>query len=256
MAITVRFDDIGLRRSLQSNKKSQVPFATRLTLNALARNAKKDVDQHVSRILHNPKAYTKRMMVTENAKGKVNPFSRLKAKDRLGKNSPNKVLEHLFEGGGRRGKGMEGKLLSLGLLPRGQYAVPGKAAAIDANGNIRRSFLNKMLSFLSSAKLTPGESTLPPGLWVRRFDRKQKKKRKAQGKSGNLEYFVVGKQIKAQSRSRRGDSDRRPQAILLFVKKAKYKEYIDLGKIARKVIVRDLEFEFNKAYDLAERTAR
>ncbi len=71
-------------------------------------------------------------------------------------NEYNKALGHLFSGGTRAWKKMEGAFLKTGYLPPGYAMVPGAAAPLDAFGNIPASFIRQLLSYLGAAEINLG----------------------------------------------------------------------------------------------------
>ena len=244
--------NINKARSELKRVKSQVPFAMSRTLNTLAFNSKGEVDKQIKERLDRPTRFTQRSIeVIKSSKRKLT--STVKVRDRQKQSS---ILNHLFTGGIRRGKGLEGRLVSMGVLPRGKYIVPGKVAPLDSFGNIKKSFIKKLVNGLQNIRLSKGnESTLPPGVWMRKFDRATKKRRKKRGLSGTSEFFVVHKQVKGASR-KKGTKTRRPEAILLFVDRPKYRRIFNMEETVKKVILRDLEREFDKNYQFALRTAK
>ncbi len=253
MAISIKHDINKLQAELGRTRKSQVPFAIRLTLNQLARNSKKDLDKQIVARIDRPTRFTQRAIATKNATRRT-MTSRVMVKERR---NENKLLEHLFTGGGRIAKNAEGTLRGLGVLPRGKFIVPGKFAPRDSFGNIRRSFINKLVKYFQTFKpANNNESTLSPGVWIRKFDRRQKKSRKKQGKTGSFEFFVVHKQISSRGSSKRGSKRVAPEPVLLFVDRPRYRRLFNMEETARQVILRDLSIEFRKAYERAVSTAR
>lgn len=253
MAISIKHDIRKLQAELGRTRKSQVPFALRLTLNQLARNVKKDVDKQIIARIDRPTRFTQRAIATKNST-RSTMTSRTFVKSKRGEN---RLLEHLFTGGGRASKNAEGTLKGLGVLPSGKFIVPGKFAPRDSFGNIRRSFINKLVKYFQSFRPESNTtSTLAPGVWIRRFDRGQKKARKNQGKTGSFEFFVVHKQVSGGGKSRRGKKRKAPEPVLLFVDRPRYRRLFNMEETARQVILRDLSIEFRKAYERAVRTAR
>jgi hypothetical protein len=71
-------------------------------------------------------------------------------------NEYNKALGHLFIGGTRAWKKMEGAFLKTHYLPPGYAMVPGAAAPLDAFGNVPASFIRQLLSYLGAAEINLG----------------------------------------------------------------------------------------------------
>ena len=229
-----------------------------LTLNQLARTSKKEIDKQLQGKLDRPTRFTLRAIQAVNSTSKT-MTSTVKVKDKRRANgkSETDILKHLFAGGGRSGKGAEGALRALGVLPSGMFIVPGKFAPLDSFGNIKRSFIRKLIEYFKSFRPKGNNtSTLAPGVWMRKFDRREKKSRKKQGKSGSFEFFVVHKQIDAATSKRSGSKRQAPEPILLFVDRPRYRKYFDMLSTTAKVIIRDLDREFAKQYEFALKTAK
>ena len=253
MAISIKHDVTQLQRKLGATKKNQVPFALRLTLNQLARSTKKDIEKQINAKVDRPTRYTQRSIRSQNATRKT-MASKVAVKDNRRQNT---LLEHLFTGGSRDNKRFEFKLRQMGVLPSGKYVVPGKFAPMNSFGNIKKSFINKIVKFFQSASASkPLTSGLAPGVWVRRFSRIQKKSRKKIGKTGSFEFFVVHKQSTSSKSSGKRLKGQAPEPVLLFVDQPRYRKLFDMEKTASNVILRDLEAEFTKAYNRAVATAK
>lgn len=253
MAISIKHDISKLQEEMKRTKKSQVPFALRLTLNQLARNVKKDIDRQIIARIDRPTRYTQRAIKTVNSK-RATMTSRVMVKENRGEN---RLLEHLFTGGGRTNKKAEGMLRGLGVLPSGKFIVPGKFAPRDSFGNIRKGFINKLIKYFQAYRPERNATSgLAPGVWVRKFDRRQKKSRKKSGKSGSFEFFVVHKQVKSGGSSRRNSNRAAPEPVLFFVDRPRYRRLFNMEESARVVINRDLRIEFRRAYERAVSTAR
>lgn len=69
----------------------------------------------------------------------------------------NKALGHLFNGGTRAWKRMEGAFLKAHVIPPGYMMVPGESCPIDAFGNVPPAFIRMLLSYLGAAETTLGQ---------------------------------------------------------------------------------------------------
>ena len=251
VAISIKDNLKQVKRELQK-KRSQVPFAMSLTLNDIAFSGKKQIDTDIKTRLDRPTRFTQRSIEVVKS-NKRNLTSTVKVRDRQ---KQSKVLEHLFSGGSRTGKGAEGALLGLGVLPKGKYIVPGNDAPLDSFGNIKRSFIRKLIQYFRTFKPSRGnKSTLPPGVWMRKFDRAEKRNRKKKGLTGSFEFFAVHKQVTGGGGKRKGKG-RKPEPILLFIDKPRYRQYFDIRKTANRIILKDLDRSFKRNYDFATRTAK
>lgn len=253
VTISVKSNIEQTKRNLRK-AKSQVPFAMSNTLNTMAFTIKKDMDGQILTKIDRPKPYTRKSINVDKS-SKRTLTATVKVRDRFKESSK---LRHLFIGGRRIGQGFEGKLVGIGVLPRGMYVVPGDSDVVkkDSFGNIRKSFINKLVNYFNTFKPRKGNvSGLPPGVWMRKFTRAQKKKRKKAGKTGTFEFFVVHKHVK-RAGIKRNEDTRPPESILFFEPRPRYKRVFDMKKTAESVLIRDLQREFDKNYQRALSTAR
>lgn len=228
--ISIKSDVDQLVRQLTYTQREQVPFATALTLTALAWSGRRATQAEMGRKLHNPGRFAIRTINIDKATKRA-PVARVKVKDLH-------TFGHLFTGGGRDQKPYEHFLISNGYMDAGSYTVPGPGAKLNAAGNISRSNLTKILT-----KLTPPvKSTLSPGIW-RAFRPKDR-------------IIVVKEQIKMSETARKRKKERPPEMILAFVKRAVYRQSIDMEKAVEDAVRKDVAGEWEKAIDFALSTAR
>jgi len=228
--ISIKSDVDKMVKQLTYIQREQVPFATALTLTALAWSGRRATQAEMERKLHKPGRFAIRTISIDKATKRA-PVARVKVKDLH-------TFGHLFTGGGRDQKPYEHFLISNGYMDAGSYTVPGPGAKLNAAGNISRSNLTKILT-----KLTPPvKSTLAPGIWraYRPADR----------------IIVVKEQIKIRETARKRKKERPPKMILAFVKRAVYRQSIDMEKAVEDAVRKDVAGEWEKAIDFALRTAR
>lgn len=165
-----------------------------------------------------------------------------------------KTLRHLFSGGTRQWKQVEGWLRARSLIPAGMMAVPGDAIALDARGNIRKSRLDEMLGILGSNVrnlrilyerdngqnkktkeigffiVMPGSIAsrhLHPGIW-RRIE---------QGGSGGSYRSAV-------------------QPYIMYVRRGRWRQFISLQQIGERVARKHWQTEFNRELAAAMASAK
>jgi hypothetical protein len=156
-----------------------------------------------------------------------------------------KALGHLFTGGTREWKKLEGYLRGSKLMPSGLMAVPGSACPLDARGNIRQAALTEMLGVLRANR-----SNL-------RVYRKTGagKAQKAVG------YFAIQHGTKASlhpgiyKRVETGTTSTL-DPMVMFVHPGKWRKFIDLQKLATEVVAKTFNAEFNKELSAALGSAR
>lgn len=167
--------------------------------------------------------------------------------DSPGKGTPyNIALEHLFSGGNRHWKRMEGAFLKTGYLPPGYSMVPGSGCPLDQHGNAPASFVRQLLSYLGAAEINAGY----------RANMTQKKKDKlanigrTEGGSKTINgvvYFISrGKGTWFGARSwqngriqhlpmgiwkKSGIHGIKIEPVFLFVRRGNYKKIIDLEQV-------------------------
>lgn len=229
--ISIKSDVDKMVKQLTYIQREQVPFATALTLTALAWSGRRATQAEMERKLHKPGRFAVRTINIDKATKRA-PVARVKVKDLH-------AFGHLFTGGGRDQKPYEHFLISKGYMDADSYTVPGPGAKLNAAGNISRSNLTKILT-----KLTPPvKSTLSPGIW-RAFRPKDR-------------IIVVKEQIPVNENARKHkNTGRPPELILGFVKRPQYSQFIDMEKAVEDAVRKDVVGEWEKAIDFALRTAK
>ncbi len=146
----------------------------------------------------------------------------------------NKALGHLFTGGPRKYKKLEGWLRGRRLLPAGLTIAPGAGMPVDSYGNMRRAALTEMLGVIGT-QLTNLQVYRRTGAG---------KAQKAVG------YFVIlpgskgGHHPGIYKRMQTGTSSA-ITPMVLYVNPANYRKFIDLDKLGREVVAQ----KFQPAFD-------
>jgi len=151
--ITVRIDNLPAAQAYLTGFASQVPFATARALTVAAHAVNRSVrDEMSSRIAGGATPYTLRAFaVTAATKASQQAEVGLKTAGQTAATPYERAIGHLFHGGVRRFKRIEDRLRARGIVPPGMQMVPGRAAPIDARGNVRRAALQEMLGVLEAA---------------------------------------------------------------------------------------------------------
>lgn len=152
ISMKVDFDTAKLGRSLDQTQQ-RVQMAAMRAINDTAYGFRLKLQQTMQEELDRPTAYAfKSVRVTEQANSQ-----RMRALvgvsdsyfNKQGK-SPADVFGHLFEGGARRYKGLEGAMRYLGYI-RGDYqCVPASdswGVTLNANGNVSPGFVIKLIAY-------------------------------------------------------------------------------------------------------------
>jgi hypothetical protein len=147
-------------------------------------------------------------------------------------------------GGARRQTGKERKLTAAGLLPAGQFVVPGAGADLDRYGNISLGQVNRILSQIGAqGDATANESETSRGRRVRRegrktgyttqyFALKQRRGRLAAGVYRRIQLGGLGSAIKS---------------VLRFVRTVRYRPRFEIYNLAQRIFDRRFPENFQRA---------
>lgn len=226
-----------LTRKLDSMSR-QVPFATARAITQTAKSVENKLQASMAGAFKSPSPYVKRSTFATVAT-KVNLSSTVGIKDQKpsGGTAPAVLLKEHFSGGVRGNKPFEKALLSLGAMPQGYRAMPGKGMKLDAYGNPNRREIGEMLGSL----------------------RTRMQMYKGRGKNTVLVgFFVVP--VGATSKLHPGVYKRVARGALLtmfiFVKQASYHKVLDFMRDAQEVVAAEFQPNFDKAFEDAMRAAR
>ena len=145
-----------------------------------------------------------------------------------------KALGHMFTGGRRNFKKLEGWLRARRLMPSGLTVAPGAGMPLDRFGNMRNTALTEMLGVIGTQRTNL------------RVYRKTGagKAQKAVG------YFVVlpgDKSKKHPGIYKRIETGKASAitAMVLYVDPANYRKFIDLDRIGREVVTKTFQSAFD-----------
>lgn len=253
--IKVEVTGLDAARAELAGLGKQVRFATAKALTQTAYQVRDDVKTEMkANIQGGATAYALRGFNVENAT-RDNLTSRvyLREDGPAGGTPYKQALGHLFTGGQRRWKRLEGWLRGKGMIPAGYMIAPGPSAPLDSRGNFRARALKEMLTILGSNTRNleatraggksigffiarPGDkSGLPPGIW-RRINTAHK-----------------GNSTRREAKKARSST---VQAWIMFIKPVGYQKKFNLEKTAKRTVDRIFTARFNKALSDALRTAR
>ena len=145
---------------------------------------------------------------------------------------PQNILRASIFGGSRKFKRSEVALKAAGLLPNGYVTVPGDACPLDAFGNIKGSFLVRLISYFQAF----GEQ----GYRANSTTKTRAKLRNQRGVNGfkstlGVRYFVAYGRLRSGKTghlhpgiwSASGTHDVKVEPILMFVKQPSYRKRLD-----------------------------
>lgn len=247
LKINVEIKGLEAIKANLSGQQKQVRFATAKALTQTAHAANKDIQSDMkTSIAGGPTPYTLRAFkVTGATRDNLESVVALRTDGPSGGTPYIKALGHLYEGGRRDWKKMEGWLRGKGFLPAGMMIVPGPKAPLDARGNFRRNSINEMFGILSSQIRNlrayrrtgagkqqkgigffialPGDrSGVAPGIW-RRIET---------GKSSVIEPWIM------------------------YISPTTYRRKFDLERIVKATVNANFQKNFDAALADALRTAR
>jgi hypothetical protein len=239
-------------RDIQGIGRHVRPAAS-MAVNRVANTAQLNLRKEIVDVFDRPKPYTVNAVFMAPSNQQTLTAT-VGLKDVASKQSipASKYLLASIKGGMRRMKRFEKALQSVGVLPPGMVAVAGKAAQMDAYGNVASGQINQILAYFKAfpeagykanttaarrAKLRrgsksklgyeyfvgrPGDGRLPLGIWKR-------------------VYLYGGTAIKP---------------ILIFVDGAIYERVLELAETVEFTVRRHFNAEFERAMALAITTAR
>ena len=245
ISIDVRGFD-AVKKALEQNAK-QARYAASRALNSTAFAVNADLKKEMDATFKGgATAFAKRAFKVEKAtKQNLTAIVALRTDAPEGGTSYYKALHHLFTGGTRDWKKVEGLLRGTGLIPSGLMAVPGAACPLDSKGNIRKAALNELLGVVKG------------NIRNLRVFRKSGAGKPQKG----VGYFIVlpGDKTKLHlgiwRRIETGNSST-IKPMIMYVRPGKWKRFIDLEAIGKRTVARVFEQEFNTEFATAMRSAR
>lgn len=251
----------------------QVPFAMSLAVNRVAQQLKSEQSVEMTRVFDRPTPWTMNSVFMKPGT-KRNPEALVWLKDERAVSTGHPAAKYLMpqiRGGARGMKGFEGLLTRAGILPAGWHVVPGERAKIDAYGNLARSEITRVLSWLQAFPRGQGyDMNATPETMARR----RRGTRRARGH----EYFVAyagdpyASPTKKRSAWKHGKKRQHLQPgiyrktffafgsgiqpIMIFVDGTRYQRRYDFFGVGERVVQRQMVPELRRAFVEARRSAR
>lgn len=171
-----------LINQLTDLEKKELPYAMMLALNKTAGEINQAEIEKMKEIFDRPTAYTLGSTFVKYAK--INKLSaEVGFREWPGKGTPpEKYLSPQVYGGDRNLKRFEKAFQEKGVLPSGMYAVPGRGASINGNGNMSTGQIVQLLAYFDSFGYQ--------GYHANMTDQKRAKLAKGTKKGPSLVYFV------------------------------------------------------------------
>jgi hypothetical protein len=240
--LKITFDSREAERQLRGFE-NQVPFAVAKALTRTAKRTQKEIQGEMARVFRNPTRYTMNSLYIKPAK-KNALEAHIFFKDEWSVGSSGtpaaKFLTPEIEGGPRRWKSSEKRLIGRGLLRPGGFALPGRDQALNSAGNMSGGQWTQILSGLGIAHEAPGfQSNITPK------SRKRNRNRAL--------FFPIGGANRVL-----GIGSREPgkglKLRLWFVDSVHYQNRLDFYGVGERVIKEHLQSEISKALSEAMRT--
>ena len=247
MQVTIKIEGMDQVRAQLGNMGKQANFAMSKALNTTAYAINDRLKKDMATVFKGgATAYTLRAFSVKRAdKSNLTAEVALRQDAPSGGTSYSKALAHLFTGGERKFKKLEGWLRARRLLPTGLTVAPGAGMPLDSYGNMRRATLTEMLGVLGTQRAN-----------LRVF--RKTGAGKAQKAVG---YFVVlpGDKTKKHpgiyKRIETGTSSA-ITPMVLYVDPVNYRKFIDLDKLGNEVASKTLKPAFDAELTKALASAR
>ena len=235
----------------------QAAYAAMLAINKTAGQARSEVQTEMQRVFDKPTPWVIDSLRIKYAT-KTNLTASLAYKDKNSVESSRTMVEPHVLGGPRNYKGFEVRLMQAGYLPAGWNAVPGAGADLDAYGNMSQGQISQLLNVLGT--YTEAGYNKANSKTITRLAKGNKKK----GIYG-FEYWVNPANPTGNTPGRHlppgvykrvntgfGTS---LNPVLIFVKRAAYKQRLEFYSIVEMVTNRDIASNVKDAMDQAMTTA-
>ena len=251
LRINVDPDNV-LARQFTALEQKNLPFAVTQAVNNTAFAVREEWKRQMPRVFDRPTPLTQNAIVYRKAT-KSNLAAEVLVRDDAFKGTPpSKYLQAQVQGGQRKLKGFERRLVAQGILPAGMFAVPGKGVQLDAFGNLPARLYNPMLSQLG-ARFDPLQNETG-------ISRKRRTKREAKKGQRAGDYFAIKQQ---RGKLRPGVYQRVStgfgsalRSILIFVRGASYKPRYRIFAMAERLYQRQFKFQFERELAKAVQTSK
>lgn len=234
----------------------QIRFAASLTLNRLAQGPVRDALRlEMTDSLDRPTPFTLRSIALVKAATRDDLSAVIDFKDVAGGQRPAaNYLRWQTQGGERRLKGFELALRSIGALPGGYFAVPGRGAKFDAYGNVSRGQIVAILSYFRAfpedGRGWKMNSTGATRAKMAKGTRSRPGYRYFVGRPGGRGLLGIYQDVKL------GRGVRELLPVFIFVQWARYEPRLDLKFAAELAMKRNAPQLFRQSLAQALRTAR
>lgn len=263
--ITVKIDGLQATMAHLANQQKQVRYAASRAINNVAFAVNAEIKEEMKRTFKGGATpYTlSAFKVIKASREDLTATVALRLDSGGKARSYDKTLKHLFTGGTRTWKGMEGAFRRLGVLPEGHMLVPGAACPLDGYGNPPRALIVQLISYFNAF----GEVGYKANMSDKRRARLAKVGRTASGYKtiGGVQYFVSRgrgmwygrpQHLPAGIWSKTGVHGVDVKPVFMFVRTGRWRQFIDLQRLGQQVVAKRWQQEFERELATAMRNAR
>ena len=252
--ISFQVDMRGVTDALDDVAGRQVPFLASRLVNLLAGDVQGQLKRRLPVVFDRPTPFTVRGVFTKLSK-KTNPVATVyfpESQEESGK-ALREYVRPGAKGGLRNQKKTEYLLSRMGYLPSGWVTVPGKSMPLDGYGNLSGAYYKQIIRGLA-IKNTKGPPKPLPAASRKRADRM----------GVDAEFFAVNPGANQLAKGggwlppgvwrRSGRRGEHLTQYLKFVRKASYKQRLDVKKEAQTTIAANLNRRYTEAVqDIVQR---
>lgn len=256
--LTVKIEGLEeLKRTISDIGRKQVPFAAAKAITKTAKAVEKRVQSDMAGAFKSASPFVKRATFSTSAtKASLTATVGLKDQKPAGGSAPAVLLKEHFTGGLRGNKPFEKALISMGVMPIGYRAIPGRGMRLNAYGNPTRESIRRVLEVIKTGQIYDGGvNTINSRSHGRQKNQATvsyflKKVGDRSARSNNLEPGIYRRIGEGR------ENGRAAIPVLVFVKSAAYRKVLDMERSAREVVAREFQPNFDVAFAEAMRTAR
>lgn len=254
----IRIDITGFKEASDKIKRldKQVRYAAALTINTLAQHPVPEALRHeMTDSLDKPTPFTLNSIKVVKRATRTDPSAEIDFKQVSGGSRPaSNYLRWQVQGGQRRLKAFEVMLRSMGVLPDGYLAVPGRGAKFDGYGNVSRG---QIVAILSYFRAFPEDGR---GYKMNATAATRAKMAKGTRSRPGYRYFVGRPgdrgQLGIYQDVRLAPGVRELLPVFIFVQWTRYEPRLDLRYAAELAVKREAGPTFAAALKVALSTAR
>ncbi|MDQ2084712.1 hypothetical protein RA307_31410 [Xanthobacteraceae bacterium Astr-EGSB] len=229
--IRANFDNIA--QAVNEMQRDNIPFVTAYALTKTAQDVRVAEVDKMREVFDRPTRFALNALQVVPAT-KQDLRAAVVFKQGFGSIPAERYLGPQVHGGGRAKKSHERALQSAGILGAAEYCVPGKAAPLDAFGNMKGGDFTRILSQLQASR-DPMQNMTP------------RSRRRAIKRAGG-QYFVLRGAGRAPDGIYKRVAGGAAEAVLIFVRAPSYTARLPYEQTAFDVVERQLPVHFAEGW--------